>query len=232
MVTEPEVIDTTAVVVSNGHSEPLALVQGTPTEIVERATEMADRLRDVINKQHLYANIQGKKHVTVEGWTTLGALCGVFPVVAWSRPIEAEDISGWEARVEVRTLAGQVIGAAEAQCTRSERSWSGRDDYALRSMAQTRATSKAMRLPLAWIMSLAGFEVTPAEEMPRDEAPQQAPTGDRQFVVTEGRNYRPCANCGYKVEVGEHCAWNPSEKDKGIWHVECPNRVAEGEPGE
>ena len=42
-----------------------------------------------------------------------------------------------------------------------------RDDYALRSMAQTRATSKALRQPLGFVMSLAGFDPTPAEEMPR-----------------------------------------------------------------
>jgi hypothetical protein len=32
-------------------------------------------------------------------------------------------------------------------------------------MAQTRATGKACRLAFSWIMSLAGYEVTPAEEM-------------------------------------------------------------------
>ncbi|MBK8185727.1 MAG: hypothetical protein IPK63_23660 [Candidatus Competibacteraceae bacterium] len=33
-------------------------------------------------------------------------------------------------------------------------------------MAQTRATGKACRLAFSWIMSLAGYEPTPAEEMP------------------------------------------------------------------
>jgi hypothetical protein len=32
-------------------------------------------------------------------------------------------------------------------------------------MAQTRATGKACRLAFSWIMSLAGYEPTPAEEM-------------------------------------------------------------------
>lgn len=174
-MSEAEVVETTGreIVPANGHAEPLALIQGSPTEVVARATAMADKLRDVINQQKLYANIQGKKHVTVEGWTTLGALVGVFPVVAWSRPVGDGD--GWEARVEVRTASGNIIGAAEAQCTRSERMWSSRDDYALRSMAQTRATSKAMRLPLSWIMALAGFEVTPADEMPVHPVEEPAP---------------------------------------------------------
>jgi hypothetical protein len=78
---------------------------------------------------------------------------------------------GWEARVEARTRAGEIVGAAEAECLRSENTWANRDDYALRSMAQTRATSKALRQPLGFVMQLAGFNPTPAEEMPRPERP-------------------------------------------------------------
>jgi hypothetical protein len=106
--------------------------------------------------------------VNVEGWTLLGSMLGVFPVVTWTRPVlnEEERPIGWEARVEARTRAGEIVGAAEAECIRSERSWTSRDDYALRSMAQTRAVSKALRLPLGFVMQLAGFDPTPAEEMP------------------------------------------------------------------
>jgi hypothetical protein len=35
-------------------------------------------------------------------------------------------------------------------------------------MAQTRATSKALRQPLGFVVTLAGFNATPAEEMPRE----------------------------------------------------------------
>jgi hypothetical protein len=41
-------------------------------------------------------------------------------------------------------------------------------------MAQTRATSKALRQPLGFVMQLAGFNPTPAEEMPRDEPKKRA----------------------------------------------------------
>jgi hypothetical protein len=34
-------------------------------------------------------------------------------------------------------------------------------------MAITRATGKAARLAFSWIVSMSGFEVTPAEEMPQ-----------------------------------------------------------------
>ncbi len=58
-----------------------------------------------------------------------------------------------------------LTGAADAICSRSESKWQKADDYAVLSMAQTRATSKALRLPLGFVMTLAGFDPTPAEEM-------------------------------------------------------------------
>ena len=136
-----------------------------PAEIVRRASEVADTLAAVLRDRKLTSNISGKEHVRVEGWTLLGTMLGVFPVVEWTR----ETADGWEARVEARTLAGQVVGAAEAECLRTERTWKGRDDYALRSMAQTRAVSKALRGPLGFVVTLAGYEAIPAEEMPRDD---------------------------------------------------------------
>ena len=137
----------------------LALFTGGPQQVVDQATQMSKVLQQVIDDRKLFTLIQGKKHVQVEGWTTLGAMLGVFPVIEWSRSVvDAEgEPTGWEARCVVKRPDGAVIGDAEAQCTRSEKMWSKRDDYALRSMAQTRATSKAMRLPLAWVMTLAGY---------------------------------------------------------------------------
>ncbi len=137
-----------------------------PNEIVQRATDTANALAKVVRDKKLTVRIQNSDHVRVEGWTLLGTMLGVFPVCVWTRKLE----DGWEARVEARTLAGLVVGAAEAMCTRAERrTWAARDDYALRSMAQTRATSKALRQPLGFVMTLAGFDPTPAEEMPRSD---------------------------------------------------------------
>lgn len=132
-----------------------------PVEIVKRATAIADSLSEVLRKKKLTTKIGKGEHVRVEGWTLLGTMLGVFPVCEWTRPLE----TGWEARVVAKTMAGVVVGAAEAECLRSEARWREADDYAVRSMAQTRATSKALRQPLGFVISLAGFEATPAEEM-------------------------------------------------------------------
>lgn len=152
----PEVMDEVVQMPANlfGTSDPVA--------VVEQSSKIASALADVLKKKGLAKKISGREFVLVEGWTLLGTMLGVFPVVQWTRKLE----DGWEARVEARTLSGQVVGAAEAECLRSERNWGKRDDYALRSMAQTRAVSKALRGPLGFIVQLAGFSPTPAEEMP------------------------------------------------------------------
>jgi hypothetical protein len=43
-------------------------------------------------------------------------------------------------------------------------------------MAQTRAAGKVLRLLLGWVMTLAGYEPTPAEEMTHDPTPPSTPT--------------------------------------------------------
>lgn len=158
-------------------STPPALFGTTePVEIVSKATAVADSLKSVIKKQGLISNIQGKEYPRCEAWTLLGTMLGVFPVCVWTKQVD----QGWEARVEARTRDGSILGAAEAQCLRSERNWSNRDDFALRSMAQTRATAKALRMPLGFVMTLAGFCPTPAEEM-EYEAPKAPKTVSPQF---------------------------------------------------
>lgn len=163
-VLEPEVVSVPATVEQSGAGMAANLFNApNPMVVVQRAAAVASALADVIKTRQLYSVIQQRKYVRVEGWTLCGSMLGVFPVCVWSKPVEG----GWEARVEARTMDGKLVGAAESQCTRSERTWAERDDYAIRSMAQTRATSKALRLPLGFIIQMAGYEATPAEEMPR-----------------------------------------------------------------
>ena len=132
-----------------------------PAALVSGAAEMAHELATVIDKQKLFTVIQGKKFVGVEGWTTLAVMLGCV-----AREVSTTETDGiYVAVVElVRMNDGACISRASAECG-EEKPWNTRAKYARRSMAQTRATGKACRLAFSWIMSLAGYEVTPAEEM-------------------------------------------------------------------
>ncbi len=149
-----------------------------PTAVVEAATLAAAPLADVIRKQGLIVKIGQGEHVLVDGWTLLGSMLGVFPIVVSTTQLE----NGWEATVEARTLAGAIVGRGDSMCLRSEQRWAKADEYAIRSMAQTRATSRALKGPLGFVMKLAGFESTPAEEMTA-EMKTPAPKKDKAAAM-------------------------------------------------
>jgi hypothetical protein len=165
------------------HQEPgiaLGLLQAhSPREVVTVASEIARALAAVIEDRRLYVTLSGRRYVKCEGWTTLGAMCGVMPC-----EVGLEEHDGiFTAIVELRRIAdGGVIARASAECgapdelsTSGKPTWATRPRYARRSMALTRATAKACRLAFSWILVLAKFEPTPAEEMSGDDEGDRVP---------------------------------------------------------
>jgi hypothetical protein len=138
-----------------------------PQEQVDKASEMAKVLQDVVNQADLAKSFGGKKkHLEFEAWQTIGQFFNCTPVTEWTRPIkEGENIIGWESRVKVVNADGRTIAAAESMCMRDEKNWKSKPNYALRSMAQTRAGGKALRSVFAFVAVLAGYSATPSEEM-------------------------------------------------------------------
>ena len=202
-ITEAEVVGAELAVVD--HQPPPALFKtDDPVEVIEKATAVANALKNVLDSQNLIQQIAGRakdnngnwitvtrEHVKVEGWTTLGAMLGVTAVCVGTEPIE----KGFKATVEARMPDGRVVGRADAICTRAENRWGKADDYAVMSMAQTRATSKALRGPLGFVVALAGYATTPAEEMtgvaepaPEPEQNGGAPAGGKPLsAAARGR---------------------------------------------
>jgi hypothetical protein len=140
-------------------------------DIISQATNIANKLAKIINDKHLYVTIGKANHVYVEGWSTMGAMLGVLPREAETSRVEFEDGS-IQATVElIRISDGAIIGRASAIVGMDEKdkwgkfTWANRPRYARYSMAITRATGKAYRMGFSWIMKLAGYAPTPAEEM-------------------------------------------------------------------
>lgn len=165
-------------------SAPAYLFETTnPDDVILAARRYAIALADVIERQHLYTEFRDRrgtphKHVNIEGWTLLASMLGVSTRIEYSRPVP----NGWEA-VASAYRGGELIGNAHSMTTRDEPNWSHAADYALRGMAQTRAISRALRIPLGMIVVLAGFDATPAEEMPAEPPARrpasQGPTAQR-----------------------------------------------------
>jgi hypothetical protein len=131
-------------------------------ETMHLATDLAKFIRE--NK--LFLNIQGKEYVNVEGWQYAGARLGILPVVEQLINISDDKEVKYQAKVNLLNLrTEQVVGTGFAICSNKEAGKKYYQEFAIASMAQTRAIGKAYRNILAWIIRAAGYEPTPAEEM-------------------------------------------------------------------
>lgn len=159
-----------------------------PVEVLTAARRAAEALVEVLEERKLYKEIRNKKHVFIEGWLMLAGMLQISTPNVWVKPIEENGKRiGWEARYEARAADGRLLSSAEGECRRTEDTWADRDEHAIRSMAQTRAQSKALASALRWVVELGGFAGTPAEEMPTN--------GDKSPYIDGAQ----CPSCGSKV---------------------------------
>lgn len=135
-----------------------------PEADIARAKKAAGALIKVIDMTKPLV-MNGKRYLYFEHWQTIGKFFNYTVGTEWTH----QTASGWEARAVVYDRNGNIIGAGEASCDGDERNWKGKPDFQLRSMAQTRAQSKALRGLLGFIAVLAGVEATPAEELDGQE---------------------------------------------------------------
>ena len=144
------------------------------------ATNVANTLAPLVRDQGLVVKGLNRsnsdaEYVTVEGWEVLGTFLGIVPVTTTIADIRNDKgrIVGYRARATLyqnpiiendEIVGGRVIARAEAQANKQGFQ---KDLFAIESMAQTRALGKAYRMGLGWVMKMAGFEGTFAEDMPR-----------------------------------------------------------------
>jgi len=130
--------------------------------VIPTGTRLAAAVAPLIEENKLYTSIGGKKHVEIEGWELFGAMLGY---TAQTTILSQLPEGGYVAEAAIQDRAGRIVSRGQASCSQTEKKWKGKDDYALRSMAQTRALGKAYRLHLGWAIRLKGYSATPAEEM-------------------------------------------------------------------
>ena len=141
--------------------------------------KLSTELSQLIKEKGLSSNIQGKQFVNVEGWQFAGASLGLMPIITLTTDLSKDDEIKYMATCEVRNItSGQLVATGIALCSNKEKTKRFFDEYAILSMAQTRAIGKAYRNLLAWLMKAAGFEATPAEEMDFADAKADARAKD------------------------------------------------------
>ena len=166
---------------------------------ISRSDETLDLAKDLakfIKDNKLTTNVQGKEFVNVEGWQYAGSRLGIVPIVEHVINVSNDQELKYQAKVTLFDMRhGTTVGAGFAVCSNKESGKKFYQEFAIMSMAQTRAIGKAYRNCLAWIIRAAGYEPTPAEEMDYNTnavaaapAPAMAPTPPvpaMQVVPTE-----------------------------------------------
>lgn len=127
---------------------------------------LAGELKNFVTQNRLTTYLQGKEYANVEAWEYIGTSMGIFPVVETLEHIQREGEVCYRASVHLLNIhTNQIVGRGMAFCSNKEPGKQKFAEYAIASMAQTRAVGKAYRLPFGWLMKAAGYEPTPAEEM-------------------------------------------------------------------
>lgn len=158
-----------------------------PQAIALRTQKAAEVLMQFVRAKGLAKKFGGQsEHIFNPAWQFLAHMYGLAlssPEVH-SETDERSGQFGFRARAEARIIAtGQVIAEAWASCFSDEENWGDRNKYEvkngtrtqigtvrvpsfqLQSMAQTRAQSKVAKSVLGFVVVMAGFDPTPAEEM-------------------------------------------------------------------
>lgn len=160
-------------------------IQRAPELVLEEAQRAAKAIAQVIENKERKITFNGKTYLQFEDWQTLGRFYGVTAVSRSTKFVEFGDdeyaIRGFEATSDALLVStGQIISSAEALCLSDESNWSSKPLFQLKSMAQTRACAKALRNVLAWVVVLAGYAPTPAEEMESDAVASPHVTSPRR----------------------------------------------------
>lgn len=195
MATEIAVVDGERVDTATGEVLPVRQAQAFDLAQVEhptRALDVAQRLVSAMAERckgpSYIKRIGDKDYPLVTWWTTVGAALGLFPREESSTRLELDGVTAYEAVVGVYR-GDQLVTRASAVCSRGENRWRTADEYAVRSMAVTRATGKAYRLSLSFLAVMSGLEATPAEEMPGEN-------GNGHTEQASNGPDRPCPKCG------------------------------------
>lgn len=142
----------------------LASPDASPVDVFARADQVVSLMASRCVGPSFIASIGGRKYPLVTWWTSVGAALGLTTIeVSNTRLDRPGSEVCYEAVVEIRH-GDRVVGRGSAICSSKEKRWQRAEEFAVRSMAATRATGKAYRLSCSWIATMAGLEETTAEE--------------------------------------------------------------------
>lgn len=143
---------------------------------------LANDIKKFIQENNLSTNVQGKDFPQAEAWQYAGNRLGIIPQGGYIKNISSDTEIKYEASVVLVDINNdfKVVGQGFAVCSNKENGKKYYQEFAICSMAQTRAIGKSFRIMLSFLMRLAGYEPTPAEEMDYNGTPEVKPVNQAE----------------------------------------------------
>lgn len=139
--------------------------------------EIVVKVKGYLELQEKKVFFNGKRYPVYGDWQYVGSFYGITVKTFNAHFVEIGGRKGFSAQALL--LRDQLeIGRAEGFCLDDEPNWRNKPLFQLASMAQTRAAAKAYANLFRHIVSLAGLETSPAEEM-MEENQQAVPRYSR-----------------------------------------------------
>jgi hypothetical protein len=219
-----------------------------PEEVIQTAKKAADTLKRLLDGQPKDKQVimNGERYLELDDWM----VCGKFfhlsckPVEDKTIPITVGEFSGFRSHaICFNVETGQVIAEADGYCMNDEDKWRIRSKFSwktvggkrvkekvgeenvplfqLASMAQTRACAKAYRLALSWIVKLAGYKVTPAEEMTDTSVPESKQ--DTNLIFINASYPGTCYLCNEKFNKNDPIVYDKDTRRS--CHQACHSKL-------
>lgn len=180
------------------------------------ALSVANTIKRYSTQNGLVVKIQGRDYPQVEAWQYAGLLLGLFPRVLSVENLSTDGEYKYRAEVAVvKAQTGETVAVGVGICSNKESKKRNFDEYAICSMAQTRATGKAFRLLMGWMFKLAGMETTPAEEMEEQNPEIEHQKPSSQAVISEFKRFaiRALSTCENAKDVESLVKLAPTLKE-------------------
>jgi hypothetical protein len=183
-----------------------------------KANETAVRAIAPYVKEHYLVRVQGRCYLMVAGAQAIGQSMGYTTAIESLRHVPAtDDIPGYWECIAVVKSGNVEVGRGMGSVFDNEKPWNTRPLFARQSMAQTRATGRALKGVMGWATALLGAETSLAEEMPQEEptTPVQASEGVRRLPSPpkSGTPLRTISGVCAAVEAKE------SKQGKKYWRI-------------
>ena len=189
-----------------------------------KAMQFATKLADLIVENNLYTIVNGKKYVNVEGWQVAGAFTGTYPIVESLENLSSGTNYKYRAEVSIRNENGDKVGYGVAICTNKEPGKHNFAEYAVASMAQTRANGKAYSMKIGCLLKIAGYETTPAEEMPAEAEVINRPNDNKdQFEISKAKIQLSMSKDLDELKKNWNALGDELKKNKEV--IKCANEL-------